>query len=172
MLHTALIIIFAIVIILAAAFGIYFDRKKRHRSITFAALRFKKLVLHEYGRTAEENEYELIRTEKGLRISNYFGNWWDDDNGERSRKNCLARRRSGSLELYGEIVKDFERLDIASWNGFNETDPDVCDGQGFWLEIVLDNGSLISARGINAFPPNYRKFIEMIHGLFDNKENA
>lgn len=136
------------------------------------SLAFKKLVLHVRSTMVEENEYELIKTDKGLRISNYFGNWWNEDDADRSRKNCLAKRRGGSLELYNALLKDLDRLGIASWNGFNETDPNVSDGGGFWLEIELENGELISACGTNAYPPNYYEFIEIVRGLFSERKNS
>ena len=167
----AWIIVFCAVSALIAAFiaAVVIKRKRRKRADN-GDLRFTKLLLHEYGCTAEENEYELIKTEKGLRISNYFGNWWDEVDGEKSRKNCLAKRRGGNMALYNELSSELGRLGIASWNGFDETDENVCDGGGFWLDIELEDGGNIHARGSNAYPPNYHQFLDRLKSLFGETE--
>ncbi|MBR3298230.1 MAG: hypothetical protein IKI64_03395 [Clostridia bacterium] len=170
--HIPWIILIPIGIVLAAAIIIliwWMNKRAKRRPV---ALRFAKLVLHEYGSTAEESEFELIKTVDGLRISNYFGNWWDEGKGEHSRKNCLAKRRRGSMELYNELTDELGRLNIASWNGFNENDPDVCDGMGFWLELELENGERICASGMNAFPPDYHVLAAKLHSLFESKNSA
>lgn len=169
--HLLWLILISIVILIFAAIFVYFRTRKKRSMDALGALRFRKLVFHEYGSTAEESAYELIKTETWLRISNYFGNWWDDGEGEHSRINCLAKRRRGSIELYNELAKEFGRLDIASWNGFDARDPNVCDGEGFWFALELESGEFINACGMNSFPPNYREFIEILHGLFANKDS-
>lgn len=161
----------SVCVLFGAVFAAYRIKTKRKKQLVGnGELRFTSLLLHEYGCTAEESEYELIKTERGIRISNYFGNWWDDGDGEHSRKNCLAKRRGGNMALYDELCAEFESLGIASWNGFDETDDDVCDGGGFWLDIELENGDRIHARGMNAYPPNYSYFIERLRSLFGAKK--
>lgn len=167
-----IIAICAASVLLAALIAAAIIKKKISKRADSGALRFTKLLLHEYGCTAEENEYELIKTEKGIRISNYFGNWWDEGNAEHSRKNCLAKRRGGNMELYTELSEELGRLGVASWNGFDETDENVCDGGGFWLDIELEDGGNIHARGANAYPQNYHKLLDRLKGLFgDSAQN-
>lgn len=169
--HIPWIILIPIGVVLAAALIVTILWKNKRARRRPAALRFNKLVLHEYGSAAEESEYELIKTDDGLRISNYFGNWWDEGKGEHSRKNCLAKRKRGSMELYNELAEELAALDVASWNGFRENDADACDGVGFWFELELENGERISASGMNAFPPDYNELAAKIHSLFENKNN-
>lgn len=145
-------------------------RNKTNNGMPSDEPRFVKLILHEHSCTAEENEYELVRTEKGVRISNFFGNWWDAGEGVHSRKNCLAKRRGGSMELYDELVGKLSDIGVMDWDGFDETDPDVCDGGGFWLEIELEDGRIITASGMNAYPKGYNELISILRGLFEKKE--
>lgn len=158
---------FALLALAAVLFFVF--RKRLAAKPSKTALRFKKLILHEHGCTAEENEYELLKTENGVRISNYFGNWWDAGEGVHSRKNCLAKRRGGSQQLYNELAELLGSLGVASWNGFDETNPHVCDGGGFSLEIELENGETIFARGMNAYPPHYQELVSRLQGLFDRQ---
>lgn len=145
-------------------------RRRVEKKQSCGELRFTKLILHESGCVAEENEYELVKTEKGIRISNFFGNWWDSGEGVHSRKNCLAKRRGGGMQLYEELAKRFGELGVEAWDGFDETDQNVLDGDGFWLEIELEDGGTVSAHGTNAYPPNYHEFIGILRGLFEKRE--
>ena len=139
-------------------------------SLLNGELAFTRLILHESGGSAEENEYELVKTEKGVRISNFFGNWWDSSEDVQSRKNCLAKRRGGGVHLYKELAERFGKLGVEAWDGFGERNPDLFDSDGFWLEIELEDGRTITASGSNAYPPNYYEFIDILRGLFENKE--
>ena len=76
------------------------------------------------------------------------------------------------MELYTELSAELGRLGVASWNGFDGTDDNVCDGGGFWLGIELEDGDNIHARGVNAYPPNYHQLLDRLKGLFgDSAQN-
>ena len=53
------------------------------------------------------------------------------------------------------IVDIIDKYDVASWDGFAESQDFVLDGEGFWLEFTLTDGTRVLARGDNAFPENY-----------------
>ena len=53
------------------------------------------------------------------------------------------------------LMDVIDRYDVASWDGFAESRDYVLDGEGFWLEITLTDGTRVLARGDNAFPEHY-----------------
>ena len=59
-------------------------------------------------------------------------------------------------------MEAIDTCDVASWDGFNESDYDVLDGENFRLEIGFSDGTSVLARGDNAFPDNYSNAMEEI----------
>ena len=57
--------------------------------------------------------------------------------------------------LIAELQEVIQSYGLESWDGFHESDPYVLDGEGFWLEITLTDGTRVLARGDNAFPEHY-----------------
>ena len=53
------------------------------------------------------------------------------------------------------LVEIIDKYDVASWDGFAESQDFVLDGEGFWLEFTLTDGTRVLARGDNAFPEHY-----------------
>ena len=53
------------------------------------------------------------------------------------------------------LMNVLDRYDVASWNGFSQSQDFVLDGEGFWLDFTLTDGTKVHARGNNAFPENY-----------------
>ena len=45
--------------------------------------------------------------------------------------------------------------DLVSWDGFNENDPYVLDGEGFSMRLVFSDGTQAEASGENSFPDGY-----------------
>ena len=70
-----------------------------------------------------------------------------------------------SVETLMRIVDEY---DLEQWDGFSESESFVLDGEGFWLEIQLTDGTSILARGDNAFPKNYFPAIGLIQEALDN----
>lgn len=70
------------------------------------------------------------------------------------------------------LVDVYERYGLAAWNGFSEENPYVLDGEGFWLEIELDDGATVTAHGSNAFPPDYFPAMREIQDILDGIEYA
>ena len=53
------------------------------------------------------------------------------------------------------LLDVIDRYDVASWDGFSESQRFVLDGEGFYLDFVLTDGTKVHARGDNVFPQHY-----------------
>ena len=65
------------------------------------------------------------------------------------------------------LARAVEEYDLARWDGFRESREFVLDGESFWLELRLTDGSHISASGDNAFPEGYFPAISAIQDILD-----
>lgn len=57
-----------------------------------------------------------------------------------------------------QLSKLCEKLNVLSWDKFNQCDTNVLDGSGFMLFIEFEDGTTVSAQGENRFPKNYQEF--------------
>lgn len=126
-------------------------------------LRFKRITLSISGMMASTREYEVLKTVLGMEASVYDGPW--QFNKMVSRRSCLEASERYNRQAYEALCEKFERLGVRKWNGFSESDPDVCDGNMFSLDIELEDGSFISAHGSNAYPDNYHDFENCLYKL-------
>ena len=60
-----------------------------------------------------------------------------------------------SADVANALMAIIDRYDVASWDGFSESRSFVLDGEGFWLDFTLTDGTRIHASGDNAFPEHY-----------------
>ena len=60
--------------------------------------------------------------------------------------------RAEAVEALTDAV---EAYDLAAWDGFDASEYSVDDGEDFWLEINLTDGTRVCAQGRNAFPDGY-----------------
>jgi len=60
-----------------------------------------------------------------------------------------------SADAANALVKVIDTYDMASWDGFSESQSFVLDGEGFWLDFSLTDGTRVHASGDNAFPEHY-----------------
>ena len=60
-----------------------------------------------------------------------------------------------STDVVDELMNVIDTYDVAAWDGFEEEDYSVEDGENFRLEIRFTDGTGILASGDNAFPDNY-----------------
>ena len=61
-----------------------------------------------------------------------------------------------------------EKYDLYRWDGFDESQDNVLDGEGFRLEISFTDGASIRANGNNAFPEDYFSAIGEIQEILDS----
>lgn len=130
-------------------------------------MRFKRITLSINGTMASSSEYEILKTKDGADASYYWGDW--QYNKLVRRAQCREAHRILSKEEYGLLATEFCRLGVPSWNGFSGNNPDVLDGEMFFLEIVLDDDSVINAHGTNAYPKNYDKFYKLLTEAVSDK---
>ena len=58
-------------------------------------------------------------------------------------------------ETVQKLLEVIEAYNVSSWDGFDETNENVLDGEGFSLEIGFTDGTSVKALGDNAFPDQY-----------------
>ncbi len=54
-----------------------------------------------------------------------------------------------------DLVRIIDQYDVRAWDGFDDSNYEVDDGEFFYFSAVLTDGTSIYAEGQNAFPPNY-----------------
>jgi len=107
-------------------------------NVTLSAEReISTFFLYRFGEMRYDSYY-ITRERDGWRVS-------VNDGEARRIDGASAQALAGVVEEYG----------LERWDGFNDSQPDVLDGEGFWLEIRLTDGTHILARGDNAFPEDY-----------------
>lgn len=135
---------------------------------TKKGLLFKRITLRINGMMASTREYEVLKTVLGMEASMYDGSW--QFNKMVSRKSCRQASERYNRQSYELFCEKLEQWGVRKWDGFSGSNPDVLDGEMFSLDIELEDGSLMSAHGSNAYPPNYGRFEEMLRDLAYGKE--
>ena len=123
-------------------------------------LDFERITLSITGMRAYTREYELLRTKDGLLATMYDGSW--NYNDTIKRKDCQVGQGIGTGRNYRNVAETLHRLGVEKWDGFCESDPNALDGESFSLEVVLVDKKMITAHGCNAYPKNYREFLECL----------
>ncbi len=78
--------------------------------------------------------------------------------------------RSMDPGLMTELQDAIRTYGIEAWNGFHESNPNVLDGEGFWLELSFADGASVYASGDNAFPDSYSDAMSCIDGILDREK--
>lgn len=60
-----------------------------------------------------------------------------------------------SADAVNALMKVIDTYDVVSWDGFSESQNNVLDGEDFWLDFTLTDGTRVHATGDNAFPEHY-----------------
>lgn len=123
-------------------------------------LDFERITLSIIGTMASTREYELLKTKDGLLATMYDGFWNYNDTVK--RKDCQVGQGIGTGRTYREVAQTIHRLGVEKWDGFCKSDPNALDGESFSLEIVLADKKKITAHGCNAYPKNYREFLDCL----------
>jgi len=71
-----------------------------------------------------------------------------------------------------QLTELCNKYKVYHWDGFDKTNPDIFDGEGFSLYIKYGNGKQVSARGMNCFPKDYRLFRTELYTLFESFYNT
>jgi len=58
-------------------------------------------------------------------------------------------------ETVQTLMEVIEEYNVSSWDGFDKTNDNVLDGEGFSLEIGFTDGTSVKALGDNVFPEQY-----------------
>lgn len=74
-----------------------------------------------------------------------------------------------SMDSLMRVVEDY---DLARWDGFSESKIGVPDGEDFWLEIRLMDGTHILARGTNAYPEDYFPAMDAMEEILGSAETG
>ena len=132
-------------------------------------MEFKRITLSETGTMAWTRETEVLKTLKGMEASLYEGSW-RFNKGE-SRRSCRTGHGSWGKSEYSNLAAKLDKLGVASWDGFSESDPNVMDGSSFSLEIELADGKRITAHGTNAYPKGFHDLEALLdEAVFGPKE--
>lgn len=126
---------------------------------------FKSIKLSLSNMMAGYRVLEAVKTPDGVRLMSYFQNdyWSDKENGFVENRDYCRDYEAGD-EIYEKILSYVNEYNVAAWDGFHESNPDVLDGEGFSFDMVLGDDRKISAGGSNAWPDNYGSF----HRAFEN----
>ena len=69
------------------------------------------------------------------------------------------------LKQLNDIYLD---MNLARWDGFDKSNTDVLDGDGFYMSCSFEDGGEMSASGSNAYPEGYSEFCDRIDGIFES----
>lgn len=70
------------------------------------------------------------------------------------------------------LLSVIDAWDVEAWDSFEESNEYVLDGEDFWLEIRLTDGTHIVAKGDNAFPKNYASAMGEMWDILEGTETA
>ena len=113
---------------------------------------FDRIELSEHGTMAVYDRYVAERTKNGVLLSYYRVYMAADDREE------LVYQREEGPEVYEALVAACAQAKMRSWDGYSGSNPHVLDGGGFSLDVVLSDGSTVSAHGSNAQPKRFGLF--------------
>ena len=123
-------------------------------------------------KTAEWKEIRSFEYQHSGSISydGYYYTFCKDEKGVHldASMNCGWERLS--VDLDAEIMKQLEDItyehQMQNWDGFNESDSNILDGEGFSLHIEFMDGTGVAAHGNNAFPRGFGAAETAFNSLF------
>lgn len=156
---------------------------------TFTGLKPGATTVNVYGRSPvidnDDSSYTAVVDEEhnvSLHAERAISTFFLCRNGEIHYDSCrITREQDGyhvsvndgeeqniDRETVDTLLQIIDEYDVAQWDGFSESVDYVLDGEGFWLEIRLTDGTSIRARGDNAFPENYFPAMSLMQDTLDN----
>ena len=125
---------------------------------------FTSITISESGSRGFTDEYELLRTEDGARLTLYSGSWKYKDGAD--REEYVRFRVEGGEDFYKELLELLKTYKVGNWNGFTGSNPKgVLDGKQFTMSGTVNGETRIYATGSNNFPKQYRDFLKALDGL-------
>ena len=126
---------------------------------------FISFKLIESGTTAQNYVYEGHTTDSGVYLEYAVTeSLWNHETNEYTEHRAVIRSIDGDKELYQKICEIMGNCRVNSWAVFHGSNPvDVLDGSSMSFEVVLADGSEITASGSNHFPENYGIFKNALH---------
>ncbi len=73
------------------------------------------------------------------------------------------------LDDLANIINDYK---IAKWDGFDQSDDGVLDGDGFTLRVKYDDEKSIEAHGYMKYPSNYKEVRDVILDKLKEMRNS
>ncbi len=128
---------------------------------------FESILISEHRTAAITYEYEILKTDAGVRISYYCGAW--NFREDTDREDCLEQRIEGGSKLCERITKLEETCRLRKWNGFAKAPRNVLDGGGFRFTAITSDGEKLSGHGENAYPKGYREFMTALKEILSGK---
>jgi hypothetical protein len=92
---------------------------------------------------------------------------------------CIARFKPNGVSYEEKNEKDIDKntikkienvlnkYDVIKWNGFNQNDKNVLDGNSFSVNIKYNDNKTIEAHGYMMYPKNYRDVLKEIKEIFN-----
>ncbi len=128
---------------------------------------FESILISEHRTAAITYEYEILKTESGVRVSYYCGAW--NFRKDTDRESCLEQRVEGGTDLYEKIIELTNACRLKKWDGFSKAPRNVLDGGGFRFEMITSDGKKLSGHGENACPKGYREFMAALRKILSGE---
>ena len=74
-------------------------------------------------------------------------------------------QKEAGPEVIAALKEACERNGVGAWDGFNESNPEVLDGDGFSFTMRFADGTRLRAGGSNAYPKGYFAFLNEMNGI-------
>lgn len=142
------------------------DEAKKTGGDNMKASDFESIIIDINGSEAATQEYEILRTADGVRISYYYGPWMYSD--DEPKEDWLEDRVEGGRDLLDEVLILINDCKVKKWDGFSKSASGVLDGESFSFEAVID-GSRLTAHGSNSFPGGFNDFINNLWKILKDK---
>lgn len=129
-------------------------------------LDFEVIEIRLRGSEAGDDVCKVTKTENGVLLQHYRAiSYWDTTIGDTKEEITPIHETEGDMEMLKRAQRIAGAYNIAEWDGFNESEPNVLDGTMLIFYAKLADGTEINASGSNAYPKNFSEFQRAIRNL-------
>lgn len=132
--------------------------KSQHSVKSSDSVDFETIKITENDCSSLLEVFEVKKSDDGVLLTRSYLSMMNDET-------TLCREVTGDSEMLAAIQQLLGECEVLSWDGFSESDPDVLDGGGFDLEMILSDGKTVNAHGSNAYPKHYFDLREYIYNI-------